>query len=224
MNPKAREELIKSRGFCNYHFYKMHAVASNPSSQDGHGLALILKSVAEQIIEDVDRQSRIIEKAFETFTKSVSPWKLFLRRKGKQRMFSAKEFQKMLSAETSCPVCHHISSLVLNYIEEFTENLAVDDELAQLFDKSRGLCVPHYATAISMALQRSDRSETSTKKIISVEKRSFKQLESELAEYIEKQDYRFSEKERALLHDVIFRGVTKLVGKLGTKVRNQSER
>jgi len=197
----------------------MFAVASKPSSQDGHGLALILKSVAEEISRDIDNQQKNIEKTLKTFAENRSS-KFFLKRKKKQSIFSLKEIQKMLSAETSCPACIHISSFMLEYIKEFIENLVVDEELAQLFDKSAGLCVPHYVTTLWIALQNADRNKIPVKKLVDVEKRSFKHLECELTEYIDKQDHRFSDKERALLHDVVYRGVTKLAGNLGTKVRD----
>ena len=95
----------------------------------------------------------------------------------------------------------------------------MDRQIVRGSNPGGGLCIPHYATTLTIALQNLDRSKASVQKIVDVEKRSFKNLESELGEYIDKQDYRFSEKERAHLHDVVFRGVTKLVGNLGTKAR-----
>ena len=59
MDAGAREKIIESRGFCNYHFYKMLASSTNPASSDGLGMALILKSVTKQLFEDVTADLRI---------------------------------------------------------------------------------------------------------------------------------------------------------------------
>jgi len=48
MNAKAREKVVESMGFCNHHSYKMLIAASKPESPDGHGIALIAKSIIEK--------------------------------------------------------------------------------------------------------------------------------------------------------------------------------
>jgi len=58
MDPSEREKVVESRGFCNHHFYKMFAFSTNPGSSDGHGMALILESVAKKVLDDVKSQQR----------------------------------------------------------------------------------------------------------------------------------------------------------------------
>jgi len=154
MDSKAREELQKSRGFCNYHFYKMHAVANNPASEDAHAMALILKSVTERIIEDICNNSQIIKKSLKKFTKSNKYLEIIKRNKNTSL---SKKLQRIDLANISCPTCNYIRHAILRYIEEFVQKLAFNEELALLFEKSQGLCLPHYELAVKAALTNTER-------------------------------------------------------------------
>jgi hypothetical protein len=58
MDAKAREKLVESGGFCNYHFYRMLAIATRPDSSDGHGIALISQSIIEKTVQDLQKQRK----------------------------------------------------------------------------------------------------------------------------------------------------------------------
>ena len=52
MDPQAREAIVASRGFCNYHFYTLLREARKPDGTDGQGMALIMESVNQALIAD----------------------------------------------------------------------------------------------------------------------------------------------------------------------------
>ncbi|MEM3361480.1 MAG: DUF6062 family protein [Candidatus Bathyarchaeia archaeon] len=58
MDAKAREKLVESMGFCNHHFYRMLITATKPESSDGHGVALITKSIIEKLLQDFQKQKK----------------------------------------------------------------------------------------------------------------------------------------------------------------------
>ena len=58
-----------------------------------------------------------------------------------------------------------------------------------------------------------------------VEEKNLQRLSLELAEYVRRQSYEFSEKDRASVADVVFRSVEKIAGRRGKKAGvEQNER
>lgn len=207
MNPKAREKIIESRGFCNYHSYKMFVSATNPASEDYLGMALILKSVTEQLLEDVKNQQNI------KFVRT-KPWKLNLKRSAES--ICDIRLAKPVSNEVKCPACDYVSKMMRLYIEGFLNEITKDEEMWKLFDKSKGMCMPHHIMTLCIATSTSnERLELVIKRIIGKQIQTLERLQKDLSEYIKKQDYRFSSKEKARTEESVGRSLTQVVGKRG---------
>lgn len=198
MDASSRQKIIESRGFCNHHFYKMFIAASKPKSPDGHGMALILQSVAEHIIQDLHRQKK--------------PRK--------------DDFNMMIANEKKCPACVHLTEFMEMYAKMVVELLSsYHKEFLKLFKESKGLCIPHFVTLIYAAEEIvRDRSKGIIETLTEVEKKNFGKLNSELAEYVRRQSYEFSEKDRAAVGDIVLRGIEKIAGRRGLKLTNLIER
>jgi hypothetical protein len=198
MNTSSRQKIIESRGFCNHHFYKMLIKASKPESSDGHGMALIMKSVTEKLIQDLH----------------------------KQKSCHRDNFLKMLANETMCPACIHLSDFMGMYAKKAMELLSSNhEEFSKLFKESKGLCIPHFVTLLHVAKENvRDLSQGIIETITEVEEKNLSRLNSELAEYIRRQSYEFSDKDRAAVEDIVLRSVEKIAGRRGVKLRNLSER
>jgi len=193
MDASSRQKIIESRGFCNHHSYKMLIEASKPESSDGHGMALVMKSVIEQLIQDIHKQSKKIKE----------PAKI------------EREVSQILSNDERCPACIRIDEFILMYIKEFLEILSKDDyTFLKLFSESMGFCLPHYATVLDVALNRSSLFSKVVKLIVNVEETNLRKIDEQLAEYIRRQDYRSKEKPD---EEVIFGAVSKLVGRRGAR-------
>jgi hypothetical protein len=63
------------------------------------------------------------------------------------------------------------------------------------------------------------QSQEIIKTIIDAEEKNFSQLRSELSEYVKRQSYEFSDKDRKEVEDVLLRSVQKIAGRRGVKWR-----
>jgi len=191
MDASSREKIIESRGFCNHHFYKMFIAASKPKSSDGHGMALIMQSVTEQIIQDLHRQRNHHKDAFHV----------------------------IIVNEKKCPACVHLAEFMEIYVKMIVELLSSHHkEFLKLFKESKGLCIPHFVTLIHVAEEIArDRSKDIIETLTEVEEKNLGKLNSELAEYVRRQSYEFSDKDRAAAEDVVLRGVERIAGRRGIR-------
>jgi hypothetical protein len=190
MDSKARERIIQSRGFCNNHSYKILIEASKPTSSDGHGIALIMQSVTEQLIQDIAERKNLCRETL----------------------------SKMVSNEKKCPACIHVAEFTGMYTEKAVELLASSDEFSKLFQKSKGLCIPHFVALVCVAESMETNKSLGILEMLSeVEKKNLCCLRLELAEYVRRQSYEFSEKDRMAVADVVLRSVEKIAGRRGIK-------
>jgi hypothetical protein len=191
MDYRAREKIIKSRGFCNNHSYKILIEASKPTTYDGHGIALVMQSVTQQLIQDISEQKN-------------------LRRN---------TFSQIVANSQKCPACNHLTEFMDMYIKKTADLLVSSAEFSKLFNESKGLCIPHFVALNCIvesmeANQRRDKLEI----LSEVETKNLYRLNSELAEYVRRQSYEFSEKDRVAIADVVLRSVEKIAGRRGIKL------
>jgi hypothetical protein len=192
MDASSRQKIIESRGFCNHHSYKMLIAASKPESSDGHGMALIMKSVIEKLIQDLH----------------------------KQKSYHIGDFHKMLTNENKCPACIHLSDFMETYVKGVVDLLSSNhEEFSKLLRESKGLCIPHFVTLMHATEENArDRSKSIIETITEVEEKNLHRLNSELTEYVRRQSYEFSEKDREAMEDIVLRSVEKIAGRRGLKL------
>jgi predicted RNA-binding protein with RPS1 domain len=197
MDASSRQKIIESRGFCNHHFYKMLIAASKPGSSDGHGLALVNESIIEKLVQDLH----------------------------KQEIHYIENFHKLVAAENKCPACIHLAEFSKMYAEKVVELLSLgNEEFFKLLKESKGFCIPHFVTLLHMAKEiMSTQSQKVIKTLVEVEEKNLRRLSSELAEYIKRQSYEFSDKDRAAVADIVMRSVEKIAGRRGIKSVNRGE-
>jgi len=197
MDSASREKIVESRGFCNHHSYKMLIATSKPESSDGHGMALIMKSVMEKLIQDLHKQE------------------------SRHRY----DFHNMLTNETKCPACIHLSDFMEMYIKTVVELLSSNsEEFLGLFNESKGLCIRHFVTLVYVTKENTlDQSRGLIETITKVEEKNLLRLNSELDEYIRRQSYEFTEKDREAVEDVVRRSIEKLAGRRGLKLSSLFE-
>jgi hypothetical protein len=208
MDAGAREKIMESRGFCNYHFYKMLTSSTNPASSDGLGMALILKSVTERLFEDVTAD---LHRGVE------SPQRSSFDLRGRFRSSSKPSYLRPVSNQEDCPACDHVSEIMRIYITEFVQELKEDNEIKELFNKSQGLCIPHYVLTLHIVSRlHSKKSPHTAKTIIDKQLQVLEGMRNSLSVYIERQDFRFSDKERAGTEKTVGESLAKVVGRRGT--------
>ena len=190
MDSKARERLVEGGGFCNHHFYRMLVIATRPESSDGHGIALITQSIIEKIVQDLQKQRK---RAKEVFRQTIE-----------------------------CPACAHLANMMEIYDRKIVELLCSrNEEFLKLFKNSKGLCTPHFALLLKM-IQDTMHSQIQEiiRTMIDVEEKNFIQLKSEISEYIRRQSYEFSDKDRKAVEDALLKCVQKIAGRRGIKHDN----
>jgi len=82
----------------------------------------------------------------------------------------------------------------------------------------------HIKRAIESNKEETARDWGIIKTITEVEKKNLRRLNSGLAEYLRRQSYEFSYEDREAAEDVVLRGVEKIAGRRGAKLRNLPER
>ena len=195
MDSKARERIIESRGFCNGHSYKLLIEANKPTSSDGHGIALVMQSITEHLIQELPTPQY----------------------NGKYNFF------KMLVSLKRCPACIHVEDFMKMYIKEAADFLASSDDFRKMFKESKGLCIPHFIilTKGTRGLER-NQVQNILKVLYEVEGKNLQRLRAELAEYIRRQSYEFSEKDRAAVANVQLRSIQKIAGRRGIMTQEQT--
>ena len=192
MDASSREKIIESRGFCNHHFYKMLIAANKPRSSDGHGIALVNESIIEKLIQDLQ----------------------------KQKGHHIDDVNKLLVTENKCPACIHLSQFAKMYAEKIVEPLSSgNEEFLKLLKESKGFCIPHFVALVQLAKETMpSQSQEIVKTLMEIEEKNLGRLNSELAEYVKRQSYEFSEKDRSAVADIVPRSVEKIAGRRGMKL------
>jgi len=207
MDSGERGKIIESRGFCNYHFYKMFAFSTNPGSSDGLGMALILESVAQQVLDDVKSQQK---------AKSAGSRRPRLHLKGGSCSITKSELLKTVAHQAKCPACDHVFTMIQIYTVDFLREVTEDEEIMKLFDASRGMCVPHYVI-VSLVASRMFNEEfgPAVERIIDKQIQVLERTQTDLTEYIKKQDYHFSQKDRVGTEKTVGESLVRVAGRRG---------
>ena len=132
-----------------------------------------------------------------------------------------KRGKEVFRQTTECPACTHLANLMEICDRKIVELVCSrNKEFLKLFKNSKGLCTPHFALLLKMIQDTmSSQSQEIIKTIIDVEEKNFSQLKAELSEYVRRQSYEFSDKDRKEVEDVLLRSVQKIAGRRGVKWR-----
>jgi hypothetical protein len=191
MDASSREQIIESKGLCNHHFYKMLIATGKPKSPDGHGIALIMQNVTEQLTQDLHRRRNRHKDAFH-----------------------------VMIANEKCPACVHLAEFMEMYVKSVLELISSNHkEFLKLLGESKGFCIPHFVTLAHVIKDiMPTQSQRIIRTLIEIEEKNLRRLNSELAEYIKRQSYEFSEKDRVAVADILLKSVQKIAGRRGIKL------
>ena len=207
MDAGERRRIIESRGFCNYHFYKMLAFSTKPDSGDGHGMALILESVTEQVLDDIKSQRQ-----------AESAWsrRPVLHLKKSSRSITASRLLKIVAHLVKCPACSHVSTMMDVYTSDFLREISEESEILELYDASSGMCVPHYVSSLLIASRMSgEEFGSAVERIIDKQIQLVDRMHTDLIEYIKKQDYHFSKEDRVGTEKTVGESLVRVAGRRG---------
>ena len=182
---KIQQGLRHGGAFCNHHCWRLKKVMSDNTA------AALGVFLLEQVLFELDGADASLTEAW---------------------LRDYQDRQSSLVHEV-CPVCGMLSGREKEYIEAVVAFLA-DGENMQAYEKSRGLCIPHF---IKVFLSMGDGPQR--ERLRAIQKSHIRVLISELQAFIGKQ--RPPQKwERTGDEKVAhWRSLEKLVGRIGTKWR-----
>jgi hypothetical protein len=102
------------------------------------------------------------------------------------------------------------------YTVDFLHEVTEDEEILKLYDSSRGMCVPHYVIA-SLVASRYEGFGPALERIIDKQIQLLKRTHTDLTEYIKKQDYHFSQKDRVGTEKTVGESLVRVAGRRGVE-------
>ena len=158
-----RAQLRGARGFCNTHAFQwLHEARS------ALGTALIYRDVLQATLADLERAPR--------------------RDHGTRLRNWITPSTPTRGAHAGCPVCRIQREAEARYVEVLVLSL-IDPGLADVFDRSAGLCRPH-------TLAAAQRGGPGARRVLERARSAIEQLVAELDEVVRKEDYRFRHEPR----------------------------
>jgi endogenous inhibitor of DNA gyrase (YacG/DUF329 family) len=170
--------------FCNHHFWRLRKVVNDVTAATLNGFLL------DQFVSELDNKEK----------HQTEVW-----------FRDYRDRQSGLTGQTACPVCGKLFAREREYIESIIAFLE-DKENMPAYEKSRGLCIPHFIK-VFLSLQDNMQRE----RLREIQKSHITELMHELQEFIRKQlppqKWERTEDEK-VAH---WRSLEKLVGRIGTK-------
>jgi len=118
-DPGVRDEIRKSRGYCNEHAWWMLDVRGA-----GLGIAIFQRDVVQTVLE---------------LTEALPD--------GRNARQSAQELLKRLQPTAECPVCAHRRTMEDFMLDTLLQHIG-EEKLAAALAGSAGLCLPHFSRAL----------------------------------------------------------------------------
>lgn len=188
-----RGKIIRSRGFCRYHFYRLLDYALNRCEK--LGLALVLENLVEARSKDLKELylasrdlphlkskgslSFLINSRSRDGTKAITRF-----------LFRVKSIIK--NGVQLCPACDYMKEDDKINVDTLARMLTTNTSFLKSFEEGKGLCLPHLLRLFESMKSSSKMGLPSlAEKLLSLELKNFSRLDSELEELIRKHGYRF---------------------------------
>ena len=184
-------------GFCSRHFELMY------DRRNRLGLALMTHTHMQEVI-----------KSMEDILAGAMPKGGFLaslsRSKGGEETAPAKIRVRI----GGCVICDDLNNALNRYAYTIAQLYFSHTEFKQLFENSKGCCLPHLALGLEMAGKTLSAEQTKTfqKKVAEIELANLKRIEGELEWFTLKFDYRNTDKPWGNSKDAVERSINKLMG------------
>ena len=196
-------EKTDATGFCRHHFKMMYDYGNRL------GNALILSTHLKKLNQE-------LAKEMSDFAPGKSS---LLKRMKRTDATSEHEPQTALGAwiskkTTDCYVCDHFRKIYGRYLDTFFDLYLKNEEFRQLFEESKGFCLPHFGDLIETAENKLNDAQKKEfyPKAFALMQENMERLQKEVAWFVEKNDYRNKDKDWGNSADSIQRGMQKCAG------------
>ena len=184
-DPPSRDKLRYSYGLCYEHIW----LAIDVNLGNALGVAIISNDVMGKLLEDLGNVS--------AKTRRFTAVKKFV---------GASQGEAILFPEKRCPVCVHEEEMLKRILKTLVQSIQ-KTELSDAIRRSDGMCLPHLRQSVAVS-----PSSEASQILLELAREHWEQLRSELAEFIRKNDYRFSKEGFGEERDSWLRATTTLTG------------
>ena len=201
MEPSQRIE-VNQKGFCAAHFKRMYDVGNRL------GLALMTHTYMKQTTKRLGDIAVQVKQAA-----SVEAGKPIFKRLGGSKSAGFQESVAALRAiEDSCLICERVQENMERYMYTVLYMYRHEAEFPELFARSKGMCLRHFAQALEMAPKHlsGDVLKRFVDTLTELEMKSFERLDGEIEWFTSKFDYRNQDKPWGNSRDAVKRSVNKL--------------
>lgn len=171
-SPKWRDRLNASLGFCHEHAW----LTADQHLGDALGFAIIYGDVIHTVLNRLKDKSR---------PRATRHWTSLLQRFPEKARSLVERMLYAFTPQKPCPACQHRDETTQHILSVLIQALKTE-EMIEAMGGSEGLCLPH----LRLALEHASDPEVA-EKLLSIQQAKLEMLESELAEFIRKNDYRF---------------------------------
>lgn len=173
-DPKNQEVLKQSRGYCHHHGWML--VRSGAALS----ITILMKSVMDTLIDVLARHDGT----------QIEDLPLHQLRHALNLPHTEPTAQLVaeLSPQVACPICTDLQKLEHGYASTLLDHLTGPDSLAATFEQSAGLCLLHFRRVLLVAMPGE-----ALNTLLAIQQTIWQQLHDELAEFVRKNDYRFSD-------------------------------
>jgi hypothetical protein len=193
-DPGCREELLASRGFCNWHAWMLPKIHHSAS-----GTAVIHEHLLKEALEAIEglRRSHTVQPRW----RRILSWVAGIDR-GPPAAMSEKK-------KSPCPACTGARTSDEIYLRTCLEFIT-DFEFRQSLERSSGLCLPHLYLALSI-----EPNDPNLPELLRLQAAKIEAVRVELLEFVRKHDYRFREEPVGAEGSAWLRSIELLAGKPG---------
>lgn len=201
MEDDIREDTDNT-GFCRHHFKMMYDYGNRLGS------ALILSTHLKKFNQELARE-------LENFTPERS--NLFKRIKRTEAGASAAKTPLgawIAAKEQSCYVCNHYKEIYNRYLDTFFHLYRKNKEFRELFESSKGFCLPHFGDLIECAEDKLSDPEKKEfyPKAFALMQENLERVQKEVSWFVDKNDYRNKDKDWGSSADSVQRAMQKCTG------------
>ncbi|NLX08815.1 MAG: hypothetical protein GXY36_04100 [Chloroflexi bacterium] len=176
--PHTHEGLRAARGFCQQHAW--HVIAEINAS--ALGVAVLYEGLFRTLLNEMGGESKL----------------------GAKRQIA--QALNALKPQAPCPACTHQATVEDHLLRNLIDHID-QDEFADAFRRSEGLCLPHLRLALD---RRADTDKQA--RLLSLEQAIWQQLQVDLDEFIRLHDYRFEREDMGVAGTSPRRAIEQSVG------------
>ena len=191
-NPAIQEKIQQSRGYCRHHGWMM--VRSGAAL----GITILMQAVFDTLLEVLDHhEHKQTGQTFQQIRHSL----------GLPSGGATARLTNQLSPQAECPICMVIKPIETGYTSTFVKHMAGANSLAPGYQQSDGLCLPHLQQVIKSA-----GPGKALEALLAAQQQIWERLRDHLAEFIRKNDYRFTHEPIGIEGDAWQRALESLYG------------